>query len=729
MTVGVTNVAPTFSSGGTASVAENATTAYTAAASDTAGGTVTYSLGGTDAGKFTINATTGVVSFVSGPSFEAPSDSGGNNVYDITVTASDGSATTTQAVAITVTNVAPTISSGSTGSVTEGATAGTTVYTAAATDPAGGTVTYSLTGTDASAFTINSSTGAVTINATPNFETKSSYSFNVVASDGSLTSTKAVTVGVTKVVEASPASTTTPTPDPVQVLPTPVPAPSPGGTAPVSNATGGGGASDSTSLSATGGSPMVPAGIVDPLLQSQPVNIAGDLASPQSSASNPSTADILNALPASAAGNAGDAGNGTSQAGTGADLASSDRGFPVVRVVLDAVPGAALDSTNTNADHRLFVLEGVKEARGETEFQISKETFGHTDPQAIVKLEARLISGEPLPSWVSFDPVSGTFRGTPPAGVASDVELLVVARDANSREASVVFRLELGVPGADASAGGASTAGAALQTSAASPSAGSAGADGSASQSGIFGETLKEVQGQSVGGLGATLEANASKDLGFPVARVSLSDVALVAGAESGEQAGGQRLFVFQGIIDAKAESEFQIRSDAFGHTDPSAIVRLEARTASGGPLPPWLQFDALTGTFRGMPPDGRAVTLELVVVARDDEGREATIFFNLELGAKPEADPAKVVETEEGPSAARIGAEEEAEEKDAEEIAAAEQEGVPVEVAKEKAKAAKTGAAPFSEQVRAAKGASDPLLAKILGSKETKQGGRPTSL
>ncbi|MBK8064370.1 MAG: cadherin repeat domain-containing protein [Betaproteobacteria bacterium] len=160
---------------------------------------MTYSLGGTDAGKFTINATTGVVSFVSGPSFEAPSDSGGNNVYDITVTASDGSATTTQAVAITVTNVAPTISSGSTGSVTEGATAGTTVYTAAATDPAGGTVTYSLTGTDASAFTINSSTGAVTINATPNFETKSSYSFNVVASDGSLTSTKAVTVGVTNV--------------------------------------------------------------------------------------------------------------------------------------------------------------------------------------------------------------------------------------------------------------------------------------------------------------------------------------------------------------------------------------------------------------------------------------------------------------------------------------------------------------------------------------------------
>ena len=46
---------------------------------------------------------------------------------------------------------------------------------------------------------INSSTGVVTINAIPNFETKPSYSINVVASDGTLTSTQAVTVSVTDV--------------------------------------------------------------------------------------------------------------------------------------------------------------------------------------------------------------------------------------------------------------------------------------------------------------------------------------------------------------------------------------------------------------------------------------------------------------------------------------------------------------------------------------------------
>ena len=46
-------------------------------------------------------------------------------------------------------------------------------------------MTYSLAGVDAAAFVINASTGVVAINATPDFETKNTYNFNVKASDGS----------------------------------------------------------------------------------------------------------------------------------------------------------------------------------------------------------------------------------------------------------------------------------------------------------------------------------------------------------------------------------------------------------------------------------------------------------------------------------------------------------------------------------------------------------------
>jgi len=107
------NSAPTITSnsGGTTAsinVAENTTTVTTVAATDAdAGQTLTYSIaGGADAAKFTINSSTGQLSFASVPNYEAPTDSGGDNVYDVTIQVSDGAGgTDTQALSINLTNV------------------------------------------------------------------------------------------------------------------------------------------------------------------------------------------------------------------------------------------------------------------------------------------------------------------------------------------------------------------------------------------------------------------------------------------------------------------------------------------------------------------------------------------------------------------------------------------------------------------------------------------------
>src|SRR6185503_1310546 len=139
--------------GATGSVAEGAaagTIVYTAAASDVAGGTVTYSLAGGDAGSFSIDSSTGVVTINAIPNYEA------KNSYSFDVIASDGALTSTRAVTVSVSDVAPVIGSGAVGSIAEGAAAGTTVYTAVASDVAGGAVTYSLSGADAGAFSIDS---------------------------------------------------------------------------------------------------------------------------------------------------------------------------------------------------------------------------------------------------------------------------------------------------------------------------------------------------------------------------------------------------------------------------------------------------------------------------------------------------------------------------------------------------------------------------------------------
>ena len=100
---------------------------------------------------------------------------------------------------------APTITSGDTATaLDENSGAGQIVYTATATDTddISNGVTFSLSGADAGSFTIDSSTGEVTLTGDPDFETKPSYSFDVVATDAaSNSSTQAVTLAINDVNE------------------------------------------------------------------------------------------------------------------------------------------------------------------------------------------------------------------------------------------------------------------------------------------------------------------------------------------------------------------------------------------------------------------------------------------------------------------------------------------------------------------------------------------------
>ena len=51
-----------------------------------------------------IDATTGALSFIAAPNFEAPTEADGDNVYDVTVQVSDGTLTDSQAIAVAVTD-------------------------------------------------------------------------------------------------------------------------------------------------------------------------------------------------------------------------------------------------------------------------------------------------------------------------------------------------------------------------------------------------------------------------------------------------------------------------------------------------------------------------------------------------------------------------------------------------------------------------------------------------
>ena len=200
------NIAPVFTSSATATVVENQTTAITLVAIDEQ--TIAYSISGTDSTLFTVNSSTGVVAFATAPDYESPSDSDTNNTYAFTATATDSKGLTIiQSVVVTVTDTddtAPVFSSSAAANAAENQTAAITLV---ATDVT--TITYSISGTDASLFSVNSGSGVVTFNSTPDYETPGDsgannvYNFTATATDtASNATTQSVVITVTDVFES-----------------------------------------------------------------------------------------------------------------------------------------------------------------------------------------------------------------------------------------------------------------------------------------------------------------------------------------------------------------------------------------------------------------------------------------------------------------------------------------------------------------------------------------------
>ncbi len=224
LTITVTDVneyAPVFAGGtvATVSYAENATTAVTTVTATDAdtGQTITFTLsGGADASKFSITPA-GELTFKTVPDFEMPTDVGTDNVYEVTITATDNGTpemSATQALTITVTDLAnehaPVFTSGAIATVAYAENDTTAVTTVVATDAdAGQTMTLALSGADAGLFSITPA-GELTFNTAPDFEVPTDmggnnvYEVTITATDNgtpAMTAMQALTITVTDVEE------------------------------------------------------------------------------------------------------------------------------------------------------------------------------------------------------------------------------------------------------------------------------------------------------------------------------------------------------------------------------------------------------------------------------------------------------------------------------------------------------------------------------------------------
>ena len=206
------NSAPTFVTVGTIAVAENTTAIGTVTATDADGDTLTYSVSGDDASSVSIGSGTGVLAFNTAPDFENPGSASGDNNYSITVLASDGSATGSVGIVVSVTDVdentnsAPVFSSPTSYSVDENTTA---IGTLSATDADDDTLTFSVTGTDSNLVSVDASSGELVFNTAPDYEnpidsgSDNTYEISAVANDGTTSTTQSITVTVSDVDENS----------------------------------------------------------------------------------------------------------------------------------------------------------------------------------------------------------------------------------------------------------------------------------------------------------------------------------------------------------------------------------------------------------------------------------------------------------------------------------------------------------------------------------------------
>jgi serralysin len=165
------------------------------------GQTYTYTLTDSAGGKFAINGDKLVVA--GALNYETATS------YNVTVRVTDsGNQTYDKTFTIQVTNVSPgsvTDSNSAANSVAENSANGTVVgITAATSDPNGG-VTYSLTNNAGGRFAINATTGVVTVanGVLLDYETATSHTITVQATDGQYTVSSNYTINVTDVAGAT----------------------------------------------------------------------------------------------------------------------------------------------------------------------------------------------------------------------------------------------------------------------------------------------------------------------------------------------------------------------------------------------------------------------------------------------------------------------------------------------------------------------------------------------
>ncbi|RZJ61761.1 MAG: tandem-95 repeat protein, partial [Acidovorax sp.] len=280
-------------------------------------------------------------------------------------------------------------------------------------------------------------------------------------------------------------------------------------------------------------------------------------------------------------------------------------------------------------------------------FQLAANTFADTDGDTLT-YTAQIAGGGTLPAWLSFDPATCTFSGTPVNASVGTLSVDVTASDGKGGTITDTFNLVVANTNDDPT----------VFNSVPNQSATEDAAFNFQFDIGTFtdedvGDTLTySAQLAGGGALPAWLNFDAATRTftGTPGnAHVGTLSVTLIASDGHG---GGTATDTFDIVVantnDAPTVANpianrtgtegvafnFQFAASAFADVDVGDILTYSAQLAGGGALPAWLSFNPATRTFSGTPTGTGTVSIE--VTADDGHGGTVADSFDVVIGTAP---------------------------------------------------------------------------------------------
>lgn len=342
---------------------------------------------------------------------------------------------------------------------------------------------------------------------------------------------------------------------------------------------------------------------------------------------------------------------------------NGDVGNVSLRVTATDLAGAqasqtfSIGVTNVNDAPEVGMVLTNQSARAGTPFtwQLPQGAFVDIDAGDTLTYVARLADGGALPTWLTFDPSSGSFNGTPVA--AGRYAVQVTATDRSGAQASQTFAF-------DVVSGGGNLA------PVTAPDAAMVIEDGKLLAWGNVLANDRDPEGKALavanpgirrgeygvltllpnGSYAYVLDDCSSKVQALGAGEIVVDRFSYIA-SDGSERSSGELAVTVQGSNDtpelarclqdvqlAKGKAfSWQMPSGSFSDRDRNDVLNYKATLSNGKPLPAWLKFDAATQTFSGTAPANLKDSISIQVVASDGHGECSTAsdVFKISFGNK----------------------------------------------------------------------------------------------